>query len=297
MLAAVTLLVLVFGPLTMGWAAVRRDTQPNGRAGPAWSWRPTLSSALLCTLAYNLTFLLQEVFLVLPKALTPGLRPTLFHNNHTWSGDNPLASLLQGSGALAILVCGVVCGVQARRLVQRSWTGQLLLAWMAYEGCFQALPQLILGAFIPGNDVGVAMTFLGLGPLGRGVAAVVALALLPLVAWWLTPVFLRLAGSPERLATVRARLRCAGRLVTLPALLSVVLSVAFREPRELIEVLLPPAVSVIAGAGWIQALAARARPDQLVATAAEAPVAAPLTGLVALLLLFQLVLRRGIAFY
>jgi hypothetical protein len=237
------------------------------------------------------------VFLVWPKALTPGLRPTLFHNNHTWDGDNPLASLLQGSGALAILMCGVLCGVQARRPAQRAWTGQLLLVWMAYEGCFQALPQLVLGALIPGNDVGMAMTYLRLGPLARGVAAVIAVALLPLVAWWLTPAFLGLAGTPEQLSAARARVRCAGRLVTVPALLALLLSVPFREPRELLEVLLPPAVSVIAGAGWIPAFAARARPGHLVAAAPEPAIAAPLTALVALLLLFQVVLRRGIAFY
>ena len=66
------------------------------------TWRLPIASALLYTLAYNLTFFIQELFLVVPKALTPGLRPTLFHNNHTWQGDHPLASLFQGTGALAI---------------------------------------------------------------------------------------------------------------------------------------------------------------------------------------------------
>jgi hypothetical protein len=56
---------------------------------------------LLYTLAFNLTFFIQELFLVVPKALTPGLRPTLFHNNHLWQGEHPLASLFQGTGALA----------------------------------------------------------------------------------------------------------------------------------------------------------------------------------------------------
>jgi hypothetical protein len=39
--------------------------------------RLTLSSALLYSLAFNLTFFIQELLLVVPKALTPGLHPTL----------------------------------------------------------------------------------------------------------------------------------------------------------------------------------------------------------------------------
>jgi hypothetical protein len=34
-----------------------------------------IGSTLLYTLAFNLTFFIQELFLVVPKALTPGLRP------------------------------------------------------------------------------------------------------------------------------------------------------------------------------------------------------------------------------
>jgi hypothetical protein len=61
-----------------------------------------LGSSLLYAIAFNLTFFIQELFLVIPKSLTPGLYPTLFHNNHTWTGTNPLQDLLQGTGALAI---------------------------------------------------------------------------------------------------------------------------------------------------------------------------------------------------
>ncbi|WP_157123717.1 hypothetical protein [Allosphingosinicella indica] len=41
--------------------------------------RLPLHSTLLATLAFNLVFFVQELFLVLPKALTPGLNPTLYH--------------------------------------------------------------------------------------------------------------------------------------------------------------------------------------------------------------------------
>lgn len=57
----------------------RRRTEPSPEPAIPWNRKQTISSALLYTLAFNLTFFIQELFLVLPKALTAGVRPTLFH--------------------------------------------------------------------------------------------------------------------------------------------------------------------------------------------------------------------------
>src|SRR3546814_12865015 len=88
------------------------------QAAPAsagrWNWPLTINSALIYTLAFTLVFFTQELFLVVPKALTPGLRPTLYHNNHGWEGDHPLASLFQGTGALAIFITGVLFALLLR---------------------------------------------------------------------------------------------------------------------------------------------------------------------------------------
>jgi hypothetical protein len=89
LLAAAVLVVLV-APLALsvvGLIRNHRHASPPESAG--WDWRLTLGSMLLSTVAYNLVFFVQELFLVLPKALTPGLHPTLFHNNHTWTGEHP----------------------------------------------------------------------------------------------------------------------------------------------------------------------------------------------------------------
>jgi hypothetical protein len=96
---------LVLGPLLLGVSGLfhaRRRAEPSTEPAIPWNWKQTISSALLYTLAFNLTFFIQELFLVLPKALTPGVRATLFHNSHSWEGENPLTSLFQGTGALAI---------------------------------------------------------------------------------------------------------------------------------------------------------------------------------------------------
>src|SRR5262245_25411231 len=99
LIAIAALLVAVVGPLLLGFAGLLRARRaPCTVAASPWEWNLTLRSALLYVLAFNLTFFIQELFLVLPKALTPGLHPTLFHNNHQWEGVHPLANLFQGTG-------------------------------------------------------------------------------------------------------------------------------------------------------------------------------------------------------
>ena len=290
------LLVFVVGPLLLAAGAFRTHTaavMPGGEARR--DWHLTACSALLYTLAFNLTFFLQELFLVLPKALTPGLHPILYHDNHTWSGDSPRVALLQGSGALTIFVSGVVCTVLARRGGFRSRTAQLFLVWMAYCGLFESLPQVMVGTVVPQNDVGMALRYLGLGAPARTAAALGALMLMPAAAWQLTADFLGLATVPAQTATARARLRFIFQVVTVPALAGIALIVPYRVPRETIEVLAVPAVVSVLGTIWIQACAWRRLPQPPRAGPRES-LRWPLGAAVALLLLFQLILRRGIAF-
>jgi hypothetical protein len=259
--------------------------------------RLTINSALLYTLAFNLTFFIQELFLVLPKAFTPGLRPTLFHNNHSWEGDHPLASLFQGTGALAIFISGLVCVLLLRSGRVRSWGGRLFLIWMAYNGFFQSLPQVAFGAINPLNDVGMAMEYLHFSTPTKTVSALAALVAIPPIALWLTRQLLGLAPDPAHLATAWARTRFIFQVATLPALLAVPLIIAFRVPRELIEVVLVPAIVTIIGIVWIQAGAWLFREARMSTSGSIVSPAYPFAAALILLLVFQLVLRPGIAFY
>jgi hypothetical protein len=243
------------------------------------SWRLVVSSTLLYTLAFNLTFFIQELFLVVPKALTPDLRPTLYHNNHLWQGENPIAHLLQGTGALAIFISATVCMVLLERDRTRSATVRLLLVWMAFSGFFQALPQVIIGAFVDNNDVGMAMNYLRMSPQAKLIAAFAALvAMIPIGSW-----------------LARHMLRVMPQSVFATALLAIPLIVAFRVPRELLEVLLPPLLSTILGLAALYATAWRIK--GVTRDPQPVSIAYPLAAVIALLLVFQLVLRPGIEFY
>jgi len=261
-----------------------------------WDWGLALRSCLYYTLAFNLTFFIQELFLVLPKALTPGLRPTLFHNNHRWEGEHAVAALFQGTGAVATVLVALLCAWLLRRGVDRSQDARLLLLWMTWCGLFMALPQVAIGALSPASDVGMAMGYLRLGDTTRTIAGVLSLAAVPFVALWLLRPLLGIATTAAQVDTAAARTRLVFLVATVPLLVGTLLIVPFRLPREWLEVLLPPAWVALLGLPWLQAFAWRVRnvtPGALHAW----PMAVPVIATLFLLLAFQLVLRPGIPFY
>jgi len=293
-------LVLLAGPLLLavaGLTTARRTPRDAATQRTVrWNWNLTVTSALLYTLAFNVTFFIQELFLVLPKALTPGLRPTLFHNNHQWEGDNPLASLLQGTGALAIFLTGIAGALLLRRGPGRSSTRWLFLIWMTYNGFLQALPQVIVGSLVPQNDVGMAMEYLHWGAPAKTAAALLALATIPCVGVWLTGPLLSLARDPADLASPRARTRFIFEVATLPALTAILLIIPFRVPRNWIEVVMVPVVVTFIGITWLQASAWRDSTAKADPRLGAGSITYALTAVVLLLLVFQLLLRPGIHF-
>jgi hypothetical protein len=299
--SAATLLVLIIGPLVLGLAGILRAHRPSGHtaANPVspWNLRLTINSAVLYALSFNLIFLVQEFFLVLPKALTPGLRPTLFHNNHTWTGENPLASLLQGTGALAIFLSAITCSLLLRRFSERSSSVRLFLIWMAFNGFFQSLPQVVIGSIVPENDVGMAMDYLHLDAPAKVAAALVALIMIPVAALYLRRPLLGLAESPADIASSRARTTFMFRVATAPALIAILLIIPFRVPRQIIEVIVVPVLVTISGVVWLQAAAWATSGTKASGRLTKKANAYALGGLVTLLLIFQFVLRPGILFY
>jgi hypothetical protein len=280
----------------MAGAVSARRTHGD-HAAIAGSWRFTVASTLFYVLAFNLTFFIQELFLVLPKALTPGLRPTLYHNNHSWEGTNPLAGLFQGTGALATLFVGLFCLWILRRPRERSSGTQLFLYWMAYCGCFMALPQVVVGSLSPGSDVGMAMSYLHFGETARIGAGLLALGLMPVIALQLRRPALELAHVRGHIEGLGSRTRFVFRVVTLPALLATALVIPFRVPREPVEVLVVPLLVLLSGIPWIQAGAWRVREVGANEISNVPSLAYLCAAALGLLLLFQLVLRPGIHFY
>ena len=111
----------------------------------------------------------------MPKAFTPGLEPTLFHNNHDWRGHHPLEDLLQGTGALATVIASVLFSLWLTRRTPKGDVTRLVLFWLALLGFLSALPQVVIGTVVLQNDVGRAMSYLHFTPIARLFASIGAL--------------------------------------------------------------------------------------------------------------------------
>jgi hypothetical protein len=276
------LLVLATGlaPLVAGMVLLK-PASPGARL----SLSP--ASVLLCALAFNLTFFWQELWLVIPKALTPGLHAILYHNNHDWIGEAPVAELLQGTGALATLASGLAfCGgLAVARRASATW--RLFFFWMAFQGLYQSLTQLSIGTLLPGNDVGRALGYLGIGMAGKMALLALAVAAMAFAGGWLAGTAAQAPGAGTR---------HFGYAMLLTALLSIALIIPFRVPRNIVEVAAIPLIINLVGAGWLILGAAFVRPSVARQDPGKPAVAGPVLALGATLLLFQLVLRPGIAF-
>ena len=258
-------------------------------ARPPWDWGLSLRSALAYALAFNLVFLVQELFLVIPKALTPGLKPTLFHNNHHWSGHHPLEPLFQGTGAAATVVLAGLCALWLARRPPGSATLRLLVTWTVFHGLMEALPQAVVGAVFPGNDVGMAMDYFRMARAAKVAAALAAILAIAFAARWI-------AARLRALAPDVAGPALMLRLALLPAAAGVLIILPFRVPGAIDQVAIVPVAVALIGASWLQAWAGRVAP-------AGAPPVRPgslwtlvAAGLV-MLAVFQGVLRPGIPFY
>lgn len=277
-------------------AGALRGRRDNAATPQRTDWQLLVLSTLLCTLAFNLTFFIQEFFLVLPKALVPGLHPILYHNDHQWTGTARIAELFQGSGAVAILISGLLFKLLFERIRSGS-VMSLFTLWMALEGLFQALPQFVVGALLPGNDVGRAYAYLHLDGLVRVAIALLAMLAIPAAGIWLGRSFLSLSPDPVAVKSWRGRTTVLVRLVAIPALAAVPLIVLFRVPREIVEVLLLPLLVTLMAAGWVLAAAWIPGAFRYRGSPPSRPVLGTCAITLLLLAVFQLVLRHGIRFY
>jgi hypothetical protein len=194
------LAVMLIGPLVLALLSALR-TNANGKQQSTdsespcrASWALIVNSAVLYALAYNLTFLLQELLLVIPKAIY-GLQPILYHNNHRWLVSDPIEDLLQGSGALAVLVSGLLfCWVLSRQSRAQSLL-KLFSIWMVYHGLTQSLQQVAFSVLNRNSDVSDALGYLGVGEVLRYSLAIAAVASLVYVGLFLTRPLLGFAPS------------------------------------------------------------------------------------------------------
>lgn len=258
-------------------------------ASPDTRQFPPLGSVILCAMAFNLTFFWQELWLVIPKALTPGLSPILYHNDHSWKGSTEIAELLQGTGAIATLASGTGALWVLATCQRMSVSWQVFVFWMAFQGLFQALSQLAVGTVVPGNDVGRAIAYLGATNIIKLILLIASIVGMFGAGAVLARHFPLAISRPAANGT-----RGFPACLLITALLVVALSVAFRVPRNPVEVVAIPLIVNVIGIGWLT-LGASLYPSRMNGDGIRTvDTFRPIIALAVLLLLFQTVLRPGI---
>lgn len=248
-----------------------------------------IGSVLLCALAFNLTFFWQELWLVIPKAMTPGLQSTLFHNNHDWTGDLPIAELLQGTGAIATMASGIIFGIGLSFMRRSSVTWRLFFFWMTFQGLYQALTQLAIGTLLSGNDVGRALTYLDVSQSGKILLLSLAVILMALSGIWLARLYsLGTNWNTEKYT------RNFAYIMIMITMVSILIIVPFRIPRNIIEVALIPFFVNFVGLGWLVIGGAFSNSSGF--ENQRASITGPAIALIITLLFFQFVLRPGVTF-
>jgi len=275
-----------------GFVINRKESRTVLLAKQRTAWMIVINSAVLYALAFNIIFFIQELFLALGKKWL-GLKAFLYHNNHNWEGDHPMEGLAQGYGAVAILITGFICFLITGGLKRSAHWLHLFFLWLAFQGFAQSIPQFITAVFAPDTDTGQAFTYLGVS-YNTGVAiAVFCIVLMLYISADFSKLFLRLAPNDNYAATSPGRFNYIFKICLLASLIGILLIVPFRiMPWD--RAMAPVAVTIIS-VPMLFANAWKVRPQSTISNISNHQLnIAPIILLICVLLIFQLVLAKGI---
>jgi hypothetical protein len=252
-----------------------------------------LNSAVLYALAFNIIFFIQELFLALGKRWLE-LDAILYHNNHNWEGSHPMESLAQGYGAAAIFITGLICLILSIRTKQSSHWSHLFLLWLAFQGLAQSIPQFITAKIAADTDTGQAFTYLGIGE-GLGIfISIIGIAGMLYICALYSKYLLRLAPSVDFINTASGRFGYLYRIAVLAAVVGVVFIIPFRImpwDRAVAPVMVTLiSIPMVFANGW------KAKVEHTINSDINKKIfVVPIFLLLLVLLIFQLVLAKGVA--
>ena len=275
-----------------GYFKTRKETIHSEVGKPANSWRLIINSAVLYALAFNIIFFIQELFLALGKKWL-GLKAYLYHNNHNWEGSHPLEGLAQGYGAVAIFITGVICLFTARRIKSsRHWL-QLFFLWMAFQGLAQSLPQFITAAMAPDTDTGQAYTYLGITNTVGMLISIAGIILMLLTGTAYSRYLLQLAPSNNNIDLAYRRFNYLFRIALAASVIGLMLIIPFRIMPW--NRALAPVMVLLISVPMIFANAWKSKPGYTINSEVNKKIfVIPILFLVILLLIFQLILAKGV---
>lgn len=183
--------------------------------------------AIQYVIAYNLIFFIQELFLAWGKNWI-GLTSYLYHNNHGWVGDDHREALLQGSGAIAIFIIGLLMvGIYLvlRKRALNIWTKTMIL-WLALHGLMQSLPQITTAFVAKNTDVGQAFDYLNVDGLTGFAIALLSVLCTIYASKWFFEQFAELGLFST--ANSRSQFKSMLKIIFLPVFIASFLIILYR---------------------------------------------------------------------
>lgn len=286
--------LLILGPIVLGILNLRQYRALSIPKQPPY-YTALINSAVLYAIAFNVIFFLQELFLTLGKKAI-GLETTLYHNNHSWEGSSELASLMQGSGALAIFILGLICLAWFRVIRNSQSIWKLLVLWLAFHGLIQSVPQVMIAFFDANIDVGQALVgYLDLNQALLVLLSLVSIVATALISMWMSRPLLELAPAELDLSNPKLRLKYIRSIAVGAALLGCLFVIPFRVPP--VTQILAPVLLFIFTVPWIWSISARIENIKSIPNSVNEKILwQPLAMLLGLLLFFRIVLAPGVAF-
>jgi len=286
--------ILLVGPILWGW---RNWVKYRGTSSPKdiANYTTMINSAVLYALAFNLIFFLQELFLVLGKKAL-GLKAFLYHNNHNWEGEHPMTLLMQGSGALAIFMIGLIFLVIFRFILNSKSIWKLFVLWLAFHGLIQSIPQVMVAYFDPGTDVGEALVgYLNLSQPFLIILAITSMTATAMISIWFSRQLLEFVSNDVDLNNPKVKFKYIRFIAVGAAIMGSVLVVPFRIPP--IGQAITPFIVLVFSIPWIWSAAAMSKPIIRTSNRINEKIYwSPIVLLVLLLIFFRLVLAPGLEF-
>ncbi|MDX1478238.1 MAG: hypothetical protein R3301_11075 [Saprospiraceae bacterium] len=287
--------ILLVGPLVLlliGYLRGRKQTLTTPEKHV--SILLIINSTLLYALAYNVVYFIQEFFLAVGKQ-SLGLTAYLYHNNHNWEGTHPKEALMQGSGALSIFILGILLWLAYLSISHwKSWW-RIFVLWLAYHGLIQSLPQLSSAPIDPGTDVGQALAYLQFSPTLEIALGAISIVAIVAVSYIFSRYFLALGHPSVALDHPFKRTRTVWHGAVLPAIMGTLLLFPYRIPPvdryEMTVMLLFVSIPSVFAFAWVGKA-----PKPIGNEARGRILVLPIILTIAVLLVFQLVLRPGVVF-
>ena len=204
--------------------------------------------------------------------------------------------LMQGSGALAIFLIGLICLMFFRFMFNSKSIWKILVLWLSFHGLIQSIPQVMVSYFDSGTDVGEALIgYLHLSQSLLLILAIISIIAIAMISIWFSRQFLEFASDDLDMTNSRTKIKYIQYIAVGAAIIGSILVVPFRVMP--IHHAITPFIIFVFSIPWVWSAAAISKPIKPSSNKINKNIYwGPILLLVFSLIFFRLILTPGLKF-